>query len=52
MRKIEWKMGIGYGNAVRRGTIEVDDDATEDQIDEQVWEDAVQWVDTSWDEVE
>ena len=38
MKKIEWEMGIGFAVARRYGEIEVYDDATNEEIEEAVWE--------------
>jgi hypothetical protein len=55
--KVKYKINIGYPQAVRKGNIIVDEEEiegmTEDEkeayISEMVWEDASQYVDTSWE---
>jgi hypothetical protein len=54
---INWKLSIGYPTATRRGHVEVQEEdvvgMTEDEkekyIDELVWDDAIQVVETSWE---
>ena len=58
--KIEWKMSIGYPTAQRAGTIEIEDQEVEGKtdgeiesyIDERVFDDALQYVDTTWSVVD
>ncbi|SFE11210.1 hypothetical protein SAMN04487969_101115 [Paenibacillus algorifonticola] len=55
--KVKWTMSNGYPGAIQSGTIEIaeeeleglSDDERESYIGEAVWEDAVQYVDTSWE---
>lgn len=49
MKKIEWEMGIGFPGARRYGEIEVYDDATNEEIEEAVWEEVMSYVDYSWE---
>lgn len=48
-RLIKWRMSIGYANADRTGEVEVEDDATDEQIDAAVREDADNFLDISWE---
>lgn len=52
MKKIEWEMGIGFAGAMRYGEIEVYDDATDEEIEEAVWEEVMSYVDYGWEVVE
>jgi hypothetical protein len=47
MRKIKWTSDLTQ----TRGVIEVDDDAKDDDIDQQVWETAQEHIETDWKEV-
>jgi hypothetical protein len=49
--KIRVSLGIGYPTAVQKGVIEVDDDATDEQIDEEVGLWANNYVEISWTKV-
>ena len=51
MKKIKWVMSIGFLNAERKGEIEVDDEADEEEIRELVEEDAFQFLNLDWAEV-
>lgn len=52
MRKIEVTLTIGFPGAQRRGTLEVEDDATDDDIEVLVEEWADQYVEFYWRERE
>ncbi len=49
MRKIiNWVLSIGYPSAERKGSFEVDDDETDEMIEEMVKEEIMNYVDYSW----
>lgn len=48
-RLIKWRMSIGFPAADRIGEVEVDDDATDEQIDDMVREDATNFLEISWE---
>ncbi len=48
MRTIYVHLSIGYPTAVRDDEIEVEDDATDEQIDQDVQEWAGNYIETSW----
>lgn len=48
MRIIHWHLSIGYANANREDTIEVEDDATEEDIDAQVHEAVHNFIEYGW----
>ncbi len=50
MKTIEVTLSIGYPNAARRGLIEVEDDATEDEIQQTALDWANNYLDISWKE--
>lgn len=47
--KIKWRLHIGMATGDRDGEIEVDDDATDEEIEEAVKEDAHQHIELSWE---
>ena len=49
MKKIEWEMGIGFPTAMRYGEIEMNDDTTNEEIEEAVWEEVMSFIDYSWE---
>ena len=49
MKKVTWRMTIGFVGAERTGEIEFDDDATDEEIEETVNDDAMQHVDLDWE---
>ena len=49
MRTIIYTVTIGYGQ--HTDTMEVEDDATDKEIEVQVEQQALQWLDWSWREV-
>lgn len=48
MRTIEVNLSIGYPTANRQDTLEVDDDATEEQVEEIVREWANNYIEYYW----
>lgn len=48
MRKIKWTLDVGFVGCVHEGEIEVEDDATEDDIEEEVKEEAYNFLNLSW----
>ena len=50
MRKINCFLGIGYPSAIAEDEIEVEDDATEEEIQEEVYQTMIQMVDIYWTE--
>jgi hypothetical protein len=50
MRTISVFLSIGYPQADRRWDVEVDDAATDEEIDEIVKEDAHQYIEYGWTE--
>lgn len=52
MRNIKWSLHTGYAGCTHTGEIEVEDDATEEEIDEAVREDAWNYLDLFWEESE
>lgn len=46
---INWVLSIGYPTAERKGSFEVDDDETDESIDEMVLSDVMNYVDYSWE---
>jgi NAD-specific glutamate dehydrogenase len=50
MRTLHVRLTIGYPTANRHDTIEVDDNATEEQIEEMVREWAHEYIEYSWSE--
>ena len=52
MRKIKWLCETGYAGCNHEGEIEVDDDATDKEIDEAVLNDVCNYVNWSWREEE
>ena len=52
MRKIKWLCETGYAGCNHEGEIEVDDDATDKEINEAVLNDVCNYVNWSWWEEE
>jgi hypothetical protein len=50
MRVIKVKLSIGYPTATHSDTIEVEDDATEEEIDDAAQEWAQNYIDIGWSE--
>lgn len=50
MRIIEWVLETGYVGGTHKGTLEVDDDADEEEIDEAVRDAAFDRISWSWTE--
>lgn len=50
MRKIKVKLTIGIGNAFHTGTIEVEDEATDEDIQDAADQWANNYIDVSWSE--
>lgn len=51
MKKIKAYANYGFVGTNREKIIEVDDDATEEEINELIWEWAADYVYTDWEEV-
>lgn len=51
MKKIKAYADYGYVGADREEIIEVDDDATEEEIDALIWEWAIEYVSINWQKV-
>jgi hypothetical protein len=49
MRTISWSLSIGL-RATREGVVEVNDDATDDEIEEMVNDTVMEFVEFSWKE--
>lgn len=55
--KVKYQVSIGFPQAVKKGSIVIDDEDIEGMSEEEkealiselVWEDAVQYVNTSWE---
>lgn len=52
MRKIRWQMSIGLVGCRREGEMEVEDDMSDDEIHEMVWDEATQHLETNWEDAE
>jgi len=50
MRIIEWKLNTGYAGVTHEGEIEVEDTATDAEIDEEVREQALNCIEWGWHE--
>jgi hypothetical protein len=50
MREIKWTLDTGFAGANHEGVIEVEDNATEEEIDEEVKEVALEHVEWYWTE--
>ena len=50
MRKIKAILDIGFPGACRDDIIEIDDDMTEDEINQMIWDHMTQFVDVYIDE--
>ncbi len=48
MKTIHWYLNIGYAGAEHTGTIEVEDDATDEEIEEAVNDVANNYIDIGW----
>lgn len=52
MRKIKAHCGIGYAGAEYKEEFEFDDDTTDDEIENEIYNWAEQFLETWWEEVE
>lgn len=50
MRTIKWTLDIGLVTCERSGEVEVEDNATDEEIEASVREDVFQYIDWSWSE--
>lgn len=50
MRIIEWHLETGFVGGIRKGEIEVDDDADDEEIDELVQDEALNRISWGWTE--
>jgi hypothetical protein len=48
MKKIQWYLTIGYPTADRSGEIEVNENATDEEIEEIVCEEANNYIEWGW----
>jgi len=48
MRIIEWLLETGYAGVIHEGEIEVEDNATDDEIDAMVREEAFDCIEWGW----
>lgn len=48
---IKWCCGTGFANCVHYGEVEVDDDATNEKIDEIVREEVFEYIGWGWEKV-
>lgn len=46
---IKWHLDVGYANCDRDGTVDVPDDATDEDIDLIVREEVFNWISWGWD---
>lgn len=51
MKNIKVSVGTSKAGSTCKRIIEVDDDATEDEINELAWETACEMIDFEWEEV-
>jgi hypothetical protein len=49
MRKVKWKLSIGFPGATQEGEFEVVDDATDEEIEEVAKEEAFDCIDWDWE---
>ncbi|WNX85237.1 hypothetical protein RWV98_02880 [Agathobaculum sp. NTUH-O15-33] len=49
MKKIRWKLGIGFIGPTRSGIIEFDDDATDEEIIESVIDAENYYINIDWE---
>ena len=52
MRKIKAYCGIGYFGAEHNDIMEIDEETTEDEIADKVWDWGQQFLETWWEELE
>lgn len=53
MRKVKCWMGVvTFGMVTREGELEFDDDATDEEIDKEVWEYFTDFLDIGWEEIQ
>jgi hypothetical protein len=50
MRTIEWKINTGYVGATHKGSFEVEDDVTDEEICGMVQEEVWNYIELSWNE--
>lgn len=51
MIKVKATCGIGFYGAEHEEEFEFDDDYTEQEIDDEIWEWATQWLSVSWEKI-
>jgi hypothetical protein len=49
MRLITWRLTIGYPTADREGEFSIDDDASDEEIEEAVRNDVHEYIEWSWE---
>lgn len=52
MRKIEWYCDTGFAGCRHEGTFEVEDDYTDEEISDYVYEEIMNYLSFGWKEVE
>lgn len=50
MRKIRWRMSIGLAGCHRDGEFNVEADLTDEEIEDIVWDEATQRLETTWED--
>lgn len=50
MRKIKWHVSLGFAGADRHGEVDVDDDCTEEEINEIVRGEMSNFLEWGWEE--
>jgi hypothetical protein len=48
MKIIKWQLYTGFANCMHEGEIEVEDTATDEEIDNYVREEAFQYIEWNW----
>lgn len=52
MKKIKYEISTGYCGADYRGEFEVEDDATDEEIEEMIEQEVWNYIEYSWSEVD
>ncbi len=48
MKTINWSMSIGLVGCKRQGSFEIEADVSDSEIDEYVWDEVTQLIETNW----